>query len=68
MCEKRALYYLAEIMALLAALATVTMRSSTRYELQSSPSILAGSPIVTMQTRVGTGLPLSYVPSPVLGR
>ena len=33
MWEKRALYYLAEIMALLVALATITMRSSTQSEL-----------------------------------
>ena len=62
MCEKRALYYLAEIMALLVALATITMRSSTRYELRSSLSIWDGSPTVTTQTRAGTGWPLSYVP------
>lgn len=61
MWEKRALYYLAEIMALLVALAITTMRSSTRYELRSSLSILDGSPTVTTQTRVGTGLPWSSV-------
>ena len=65
MCGKRVLYYLAEIMALLVALATITMRSSTRYELRSSLSIWDGSRTVTTQTRVGTGLPWSSVQFPV---
>ena len=58
MCEKRVFYMLAEITALLVALATLTIRPSMQSESLLLRATLGGSHISTTQTRGGMGLPL----------